>query len=565
MARHDEPVRAAGRKRPDAGRRSREPQAPTQYARCPGAAAQLAAVHRTLRQGPVLQLQAGGAAAGGRPAAAAPAAPANRTGLPGRLKRGIEALSGLSLDDVRVHRNSARPAQLQALAYTQGSDIHVAPGQEAHLPHEAWHVVQQKQGRVRPTLQMKGVEINDDAALEREADLMGARASTAEEAFLPLGDGNARPRTVGPASGPLQRRAPGKNDVPGGTLAGTADIFDSRVTTGKLFGMTVPVKNNDAATVIKAYHSAITPVGNAVANTTFLDTGVAKFSNPVAAMPVLAPVNVLNYLMTTVVGVGTIGFRLDVANDSAMSKLFGDDLDWTRVKFKLASWFQTRDLLLDNKYVGLLDPLVLRITFQSQTAQQGDWEVDTQFAESGRGYIVRIKDGKNNVSGQILTNPAFILAAGAATANADDYIYSSTHVGGGPAAVAGMGPGAVPLGTRVDALRGAQNPDTRGAQHDALDAFTLAAAEGARFRPVGELGGAAHLWANFFTKPGPAFKNAHNVTLQWLYLNWGGLFGSAYDITKETMATVVDAQGAAITKKPAKPNYNLTTGVMDKS
>jgi hypothetical protein len=25
------------------------------------------------------------------------------------------------------------------------------PGQEQHLPHEAWHVVQQKQGRVKPT------------------------------------------------------------------------------------------------------------------------------------------------------------------------------------------------------------------------------------------------------------------------------------------------------------------------------------------------------------------------------------------------------------------------------
>ena len=43
-------------------------------------------------------------------------------------------------------------------------------GQEAHLPHEAWHVVQQKQGRVKPTLQMKGAAINDDGALEREAD-----------------------------------------------------------------------------------------------------------------------------------------------------------------------------------------------------------------------------------------------------------------------------------------------------------------------------------------------------------------------------------------------------------
>lgn len=103
---------------------------------------------------------------------------ANQTGLPGGLKSGVEALSGLSMDHVRVHRNSPRPAQLQAHAFTQGSDIHVAPGQERHLPHEAWHVVQQAQGRVRPTMQMKGgIPLNDDAGLEREADVMGARAA----------------------------------------------------------------------------------------------------------------------------------------------------------------------------------------------------------------------------------------------------------------------------------------------------------------------------------------------------------------------------------------------------
>lgn len=108
--------------------------------------------------------------------AAARRASINDTGLPDGLKTGVEALSGLSLDDVRVHRNSGKPAALQAHAYAQGTDIHVAPGQERHLPHEAWHVVQQKQGRVRPTMQMRGAPINDDAGLEHEADTMGARA-----------------------------------------------------------------------------------------------------------------------------------------------------------------------------------------------------------------------------------------------------------------------------------------------------------------------------------------------------------------------------------------------------
>lgn len=101
----------------------------------------------------------------------------NDTGLPDHLKTGVETLSGFSMDDVKVHFNSAKPAQLQAFAYAQGSEIHVGPGQEQHLPHEAWHVVQQKQGRVQPTVQMKGsIPVNDDAGLENEADVMGAKA-----------------------------------------------------------------------------------------------------------------------------------------------------------------------------------------------------------------------------------------------------------------------------------------------------------------------------------------------------------------------------------------------------
>jgi len=102
---------------------------------------------------------------------------ANNTGLPDHLKSGIENLSGHSMDNVKVHYNSSKPAQLQAHAYAQGTDIHIASGQEKHLPHEAWHVVQQKQGRVKPTLQMKGkVNVNDDKSLENEADVMGAKA-----------------------------------------------------------------------------------------------------------------------------------------------------------------------------------------------------------------------------------------------------------------------------------------------------------------------------------------------------------------------------------------------------
>lgn len=132
-----------------------------------------------------LPAQQGGPSQGAPPPGSAPlsqpseprpaAAERNLTGLPDALKSGIEHLSGLSLSDVRVHYNSSEPAQVGALTFARGSEIHVGPGQEQHLPHEAWHVVQQKQGLVQPTTTVNGRAINDDPALEADADRHAAR------------------------------------------------------------------------------------------------------------------------------------------------------------------------------------------------------------------------------------------------------------------------------------------------------------------------------------------------------------------------------------------------------
>ena len=122
--------------------------------------------------------------------------------MPTQLKTGLERLSGIDLSDVRVNFNSSKPAQLNALAYAQGNEIHVASGQEKHLPHEAWHVVQQKQGRVKPTKQLKAVKINDDAELEAEATEMGEKAL--HEGGRPAAESGADQArvTAAPSGGP---------------------------------------------------------------------------------------------------------------------------------------------------------------------------------------------------------------------------------------------------------------------------------------------------------------------------------------------------------------------------
>lgn len=94
----------------------------------------------------------------------------NLTGIPAQMKLDFEHRSGLSFDDVRVHYNSDKPARIGALAYTQGTQVHIGPGQEKHLRHELGHVVQQKTETIHPTIWSHGVPINDDTMLEMDAD-----------------------------------------------------------------------------------------------------------------------------------------------------------------------------------------------------------------------------------------------------------------------------------------------------------------------------------------------------------------------------------------------------------
>jgi len=102
----------------------------------------------------------------------------NNTGMPNNIKAGLESISGQDLSDVKVHRNSSEPAKIGAHAYTQGSNIYVSPGQDKHIAHEGWHAVQQKQNRVQPTGSVGGKPLNDSPSLEREADVMGAKAES---------------------------------------------------------------------------------------------------------------------------------------------------------------------------------------------------------------------------------------------------------------------------------------------------------------------------------------------------------------------------------------------------
>lgn len=113
----------------------------------------------------------------------------NLTGIPAQMKADFEQRSGLSFDDIRVHYHSEKPEKIGALAYTQGSQVYIGPGQERHLGHELGHVVQQKLGYVPAERTVKGISFNLDPALEHDADRIASGVPIPHRAAeVPAGD-----------------------------------------------------------------------------------------------------------------------------------------------------------------------------------------------------------------------------------------------------------------------------------------------------------------------------------------------------------------------------------------
>jgi len=138
-----------------------------------------------------------------------PPGPRGGSPLPERLRWALEHLSGHDLRGVRVHRDSTMPARLGARAFAYGEDIHLSPGAEDALAHEAWHVVQQLEGRVRPTGRLGGFALNDDPRLEREAEVMGRQAERRAASLTPGGLRRV-PVLSGPVAHPVLQRVHGR-------------------------------------------------------------------------------------------------------------------------------------------------------------------------------------------------------------------------------------------------------------------------------------------------------------------------------------------------------------------
>ncbi len=459
---------------------------------------------------------------------------ANKTGLPDNLKSGIENLSGYAMDDVKVHYNSSRPAQLQAHAYAQGTDIHVAPGQERHLPHEAWHVVQQKQGRVKPIMQLKGkVNVNDDASLEREADVMGSKALQMKpiKRVTLLSQSNLKP--IAQLKNLTQAGLHGAMAM---TNANTP-IFDSpRMLQGQEYSQTIPAAANNYSEVINAYTSQIRPLGNKLSAKKYTDEKFSKLPDVPAQNKLSA--NRKQEIIDDLENKGIICNRGPFNTYETLSN--------TVRTFKSRNG--NRNVYRNNTDFATIDPFVVKMTLNPPHAAN-PWEIHTQFADSGTGYIKKIKRGDTNTSASIETKGTFNKNKNNVTANQDDYSYSSTHDQGKStfeSKIKSMGPHAV--------------GDKRGKFHGGFDAITWMGAEGARFRPVKALGEKASPQSKFFVFPD--IKNLDiikAVDLTWLMQNWGQEFKSKYNIKSKEIARIARTKDSS--PFPSKGYmYNLTTG-----
>jgi len=108
------------------------------------------------------------------------------------LRGQMERAFNTDLGGIRLQEDASTD-DLNALAYTRGADITVAPGHyQPHsgsgkrlIAHEIVHVLQQRAGRVPSPRPTEGLPVNEDHSLEREADRLGRRATWGLPAPMP--------------------------------------------------------------------------------------------------------------------------------------------------------------------------------------------------------------------------------------------------------------------------------------------------------------------------------------------------------------------------------------------
>lgn len=194
----------------------------------------------------------------------------------------MESAFNADFSDVRVHIGP-QAGRLGALAFTTGKDLYFAPGQyqpdsmqgQRLIGHELAHVIQQRQGRVRPSA--SGISVVLDQALEAEADRHGMRAAlhiqskgVNEHQHISRQTGNEQQhmragnsslsiqrKTASPASSTLPARAPTPASQPG-SVAQSILVSSGLPTQGPRVNL--PSRANDVVQAKLLIRSRVPPV-----------------------------------------------------------------------------------------------------------------------------------------------------------------------------------------------------------------------------------------------------------------------------------------------------------------
>jgi hypothetical protein len=117
----------------------------------------------------------------------------------------MESAFGEDFSDVKIHTNSQQAEELNALAFSQGDDIHFAPGEFSAetekgrnlIGHEFAHIVQQRAGLVTPTfVAANGIAINNNSKLENDADIIGNKAVNGNPSISHKTDGSSISKVI---------------------------------------------------------------------------------------------------------------------------------------------------------------------------------------------------------------------------------------------------------------------------------------------------------------------------------------------------------------------------------
>ncbi len=156
-------------------------------------------------------------------------------GLPNSLNNQMESAFNADFSNVSIHKNSQKAKEIGAYAFTQGNDIHFAPGQyqpftpkgQELIGHELTHVVQQSESTVSPTSEVNGMPVNDNKALEQEADTKGKKATKNNTPNKKGAKKKPTPKPVAQGKFVLQKAAaPGKtpNSAPANSKQTTSPV-----------------------------------------------------------------------------------------------------------------------------------------------------------------------------------------------------------------------------------------------------------------------------------------------------------------------------------------------------